>query len=255
MFGCYNNYASNVCTVKQYGDHILKVTELATMRIPGLELENPKEKNYAPKNTVNDDKLDCNLSRARSTIRELILCNSWDYFCTLTLCKEKYNRYDLNTFQHELSAFLHNYNRRCTENEKVRYLLIPEMHKDGAWHMHGFLTGIRPSDIYLNDKGYLGWRSYENRFGFINFSKIIDSDKTASYATKYITKDSAKNVSALGAHLYYASKGLKRSVELHRGRIQLHNCDWDYIHPDGFCRTKTFDMRYSDYDSCIEVLE
>ncbi len=250
MLGSYNNYRESVASVKQLGDHILKVTEVSYCRIEGLELATPRK--FRSKNSVNDSKLDSNRARAISTVRELVLCNPWEYFCTLTVSPEHYDRHNLKAYQKDLSEFLHTYNRSCAEAEKVKYLLIPEMHKDGAWHMHGFLSGIKPSDLYVNPYGYLGWKSYEKRFGYISFSKIRDIDRTANYATKYISKDASKNVADLGAHLYYASKNLKRADLVYRGRINLH-CDWDYIHPDGFCKVKTFDMRTDDYDSFIEV--
>ena len=252
MLGAYNNYREKIASAKLLGDHILKVTEVSYCPIKGLELETPHNRN--PKNSVNDFKLENNRSRALSTIRELALCNPWEYFCTLTISPEHYDRYNLKEYQKNLSEFIHSYNRNCNECEKVKYLLIPEMHKDGAWHMHGFLSGIKKKDLYINDNGYLGWTSYEKRFGFISFSKIRDIDRAANYITKYISKDAAKNVTALGAHLYYASKNLNRASTLYKGRINLH-CDWDYVHPDGYCKIKIFDMRKDDYDSYIEVTD
>lgn len=127
------------------------------------------------------------------------------------------------------------------------------MHKDGAWHMHGFLNGIRDKDIYINDNGYLSWLPYEKKFGYISMSPIKDIDRAASYMLKYISKDIGKGVTDLGAHLYYASQGLKRAELLYRGHAQLH-CKWDWEHPDGYCKIKTFDTRIDDISEYIEVL-
>ena len=57
-------------------------------------------------------------------------------------------------------------------------------------------------------------------------------------------------VSELGAHLYYVSKGLDRPDLLFRGRAQL-TCEWDYEHPDHYCRIKTFDSRFENYEDYI----
>ena len=92
----------------------------------------------------NPEKLANNISRARSTIYELALCNEWQFFCTLTLDKEKYDRYDLKKFHKDLTQHIRDMNKKY--KTKINFLLIPEQHKDGAWHMHGFLSGL-PDDL------------------------------------------------------------------------------------------------------------
>jgi len=71
---------------------------------------------------------------------------------------------------------------------------------------------------------------------------------------KYLTKDSAKNISELGMHMYYSSKNLKTSELLFRGKLILH-CEWGYETPDGFCRIKDFDSRYQNYKDYVEELK
>lgn len=126
------------------------------------------------------------------------------------------------------------------------------MHKDNAWHMHGFLKGIRKRDIYINQNGFLSWNRYEEKFGFISFAPIRDIEKSSNYILKYMTKDTSRNVSELGNHLYYSSKGLKLAELIYRGKLEL-NCEWDYEHPDGYCRIKYFDDRVDDLAEYIRV--
>lgn len=242
-------YEDNVLSVKQYGEHIVKVSMLSKCRISGIEDE---PKNYVEKNTVNTEKLVNNLARAKSKVRELILCNDWDFWCTFTISPEKYDRYNLKAYFMDFAEFIHNTNKRRTE--KVKYLFIPEMHQDNAWHIHGFIANLQDKDITVNQNGYLTWTEYDKRFGYMSMSKIQDKEKCSSYALKYMTKDSSKNVSELGAHLYYASQKLKVATQLYKGQGNLH-CDWDWVHPDGYCRVKTFDTRYTDIEEFIEVLE
>lgn len=240
-------YDNDVTIVKQLGDSRLKVINMSTCRVSGLEQDKFVE--YSKKNTVNTEKLSNNIVRAKTRINELALCNHWTYFLTLTINPQKYNRYDLKAYYRDLSEFLHNFNRRRADDKKVKYILIPELHKDGAWHMHGLIYGLQDTDLYINDNGYLGWKPYESKFGFISLDKVRDKDKVSSYITKYITKEMDKNVTELGGHLYYTSKGLKSAEELYRGKAELL-CDWDYEHPDGYCRIKTFDLdtdNYTDY--------
>lgn len=212
--------------------NIVRVCNLSAVRKGGLECGVHTEKC-----SVNDEKIRCNLSRAKSKVREYVLCNDWDYFCTLTLSPERYDRHNLKKYIHDLSRFIQNYNRYCSDDEKVRYLFIPEMHKDGSWHLHGFIRGIRERDMYINSNGYTSWTQYDEKFGYLSFSKIADKGNCSKYALKYITKDSAKSVTELGNHIYYCSKGLNTSELLYRGKAELL-CEWDYETEDGYCRIK-----------------
>lgn len=244
-------YDHDIFTVKQYGEHMTKLSYLSAVRKPGYVAVG---KDSSKKGSVNTEKLACNILRAKSKVREYGFCNDWDFFCTFTLSPEKYDRHNLQKFQKDFSEFLHNYNRRCKEDEKVAYLLVPEMHKDGSWHMHGLIKGIRQKDLYVNKYGYLTWKQYEDRFGFISMDKIKDHEKVVIYLTKYITKEMSGTVRELGAHLYYASKGLATSLELYRGKASFHGT-WDWEHPEGYCKIKTFDDRKGeDISECLELI-
>lgn len=254
ILGRYEAYEHNVMIVKQLGEDKLKVVMLSSCRMSGYELENSKEVNYQPKNSVNDEKLANNISRAKTKVNELALCNPWSYFVTLTIDQNKYDRYNLKTYHKDLSEFLHNYNRRRLADNKIKYILIPEMHKDGAWHMHGLIQGLTDADLYINSNGYRGWKAYEDKFGFISIDSVKDKNKVSSYITKYITKDMNKNVRELGGHMYYSSKGLQTAEELYRGKGELL-CPWDYEQPDGYCKVKMFDLNTDNYTDYLKLGE
>lgn len=82
-------------TVRQYGDNTAKIIWHKSLRDSGWESERPSKK----KGSVNNGKLENNLCRAKSTVRELALCNDWDYWCTFTLAPDKHNRYDLESYK------------------------------------------------------------------------------------------------------------------------------------------------------------
>ena len=102
--------------------------------------------------------------------------------------------------------FFDNYRQR--KSPGFRYLLVPEQHKDGAFHFHGLFMGIAPSDLVINEYGYLDFVPYRDKFGFCSLSRIQDFYACANYITKYISKDMFQNIPAPGTHLYFASKGL-----------------------------------------------
>lgn len=240
-------YKHDVFIVKKYGD-IVRITYMRTLRESGWEDSRKGNK----KSSVNSKKLGENITRARAKVREYALCNDWDWWCTFTLDKNLIDRYDLDGYKKKFSAFINDYNKRCPEEYKVKYLLVPEKHKDGAWHMHGFIKGIRPNDLVVNDNGYLTWKQYARKFGYISMDKIKDSKKASSYILKYITKDLSNSVSDLGKHLYYASRGLATGTEIFRGSAVFHG-NWDWEHEEGYCKVKSFDSTKFDLSEFLGI--
>lgn len=242
-------YDSNVFCVKKYGQNTVKIIQMESCRKSGFEEITTTTK----KGTKNTEKLSNNITRAKTNIREYALCNDWDFWCTFTINPQKYDRYHLDEYIKHFTKFIQNYNRR--REEHIKYLFIPERHKDGAWHIHGFISGIEEKDIYTNKYGYFTWKQYEEKFGFISMTKLDkDIDKLASYCLKYMSKDLEKSVQDLNAHLYYCSKGLKKAEVLYKGHAILHS-DWDWIHPEGFCKIKTIDLRGVDLSEILEITD
>ena len=177
----------------------------------------------------NEGKLANNISRARSRIFEYAMCNDFEYFVTLTLNAEKKDRFDLQTFSKDFAQFVRNHRKQY--NSSVQYLLIPETHKDGAYHMHGFLKGIPPEQLRLfttseklplyilkklkNNQPVYDWSEYAERFGHIVLDPIQDKERCAKYMTKYVSECMAETVTELGAHVYYASRGLDTSETIY----------------------------------------
>lgn len=126
-------------------------------------------------------------------------------------------------------------------------MFIPELHKDGAWHMHSVISGIPDSLLSpfiagihprkLVDNGFLNWPGYSEKFGFCSLAPIRDPIAVGFYVTKYISKDMASAVSDFGAHTYYCSIGLARALPM--GYVYGRFVALDrYIVNDGqFCGT------------------
>ncbi len=123
--------------------------------------------------------------RAKRSVLELGLCNEWKYFCTFTLDPQKYNRYNLKAWYKDFSQFIRD--QRKKYHVSLKYLLVPEMHVDGAWHMHGLLSDAPPLVSFrdracrgeklpdrLRNSEYCSWADYECRFGFNSLSRVID---------------------------------------------------------------------------------
>lgn len=247
MQGSTHLYDNDVFIVKRMGG-VLRVMWLASCRASGLVDDEP-----AKKTLVNDAKLSNNLSRAKNSLLELAMCNPWDYFATLTIDPAKYDRFELGQIKKDIAAYLHNKNRRLSMDQQIRYLLVPEQHADGAWHFHGFFHNIPTSELCVNENGYLDWYAFRDRFGYISLDKVRDQNRAASYVTKYITKDLQKNVSELGQHLYYASKGLSRATTIFKGQACLRDgFGWQYEHPDGYCKILSLPADLFSLDDVIK---
>lgn len=177
------------------------------------------------KNTADDVRFSQSLSRSRARVFELAMCNEFPFFCTFTQDEKMRDRFDLNDFRKDFTMLIRNLNRNRADEEKIRYILIPEKHKNGAWHMHGLLSGLtaenlRPFKVteriperikkqIRNGKPVYDWTAYRKRFGYFTCTKVENPTACAKYVTKYITKDLSLSVRESGAHLYFASQGLK----------------------------------------------
>lgn len=165
------------------------------------------------------------LSRSKSRVFELAMCNEFTHFCTFTQDEKKRDRFDLKEFRKDFAMLVRNLNRGRDENAKIKYLLIPEQHKDGAWHMHGLLMGLTTEDlreftlaerlperirkqIAKGVKVY-DWTRYRRAFGYFTCTEVQSGVGCAKYITKYISKDLQKTVCESGEHLFFASQGLK----------------------------------------------
>lgn len=169
-----------------------------------------------------EGKLSNNLSRARSVVFQLCVCNDWDWFFTGTLDRRKFDRFSLDGFRKSLAQWIRNLNKKSGFD--VKYVLVPEKHKDGAWHMHGLLRGIPSSELSrfvhgvhperLVDGDYWNWQRYSDKFGFCSLGAVRDPVACSFYLQKYLTKDMSRTSSDYGRHLHFASHRLRRAVPM-----------------------------------------
>lgn len=92
------------------------------------------EKRERPKGETED--IERSMRRARARVRRLALANEFRWFVTLTLDQTRVDRYDPAEVVRKLSQWCSNQVKR----KGLRYILVPERHKDGALHFHGFFS-------------------------------------------------------------------------------------------------------------------
>ena len=151
------------------------------------------------------------MRRARAKLRRLALANQFAYFVTLTLDPAKIDRYDGASVTKALSQWCDNMVRR----HGLRYILVPERHKDGAFHFHGFMAG---DGLKAVDSGHeIGGRTAYNlpqwRLGFSTAQPLFGEYAAAvAYCCKYIGKQEGER--PLG-RWYYSGGDLREPEKLY----------------------------------------
>lgn len=201
VYVCVESYPAN--------DKILYRISLNTAR----ELKKTDSDNDTVKTRLEES-----LIRTKRKLFECAACNDFTHFCTFTFAD---NRYDYQECKRKLTKFFNNYKNR--KSSDFIYCVVPEQHKDGAFHFHGFVGGVAdftvpdtikkrmPDGSYAdvpNTPGYLSWPSYN--LGWFNASPLRDHYATAKYVSKYITKEIIEQSDAfpVGCQLLLHSQGL-----------------------------------------------
>lgn len=257
--GVFQFPADRVCTPLQphdiwnaydYGGGVLKVVYIkrSPKRKNAADCENERDttKHYKSTSLKSDDeRFSQSISRSKARIFELAMCNEFNFFCTFTQDEKLRDRFNLTKFRKDFAMLIRNLNRSRAEGEKIKYLLIPEQHKNGAWHMHGLLKGLTASDLrefrlseniperikkqIRNGKKVYDWTRYRRAFGYFTCTDIENTTACSKYITKYISKDLQKTVREGGEHLFFASQGLNGRRVLTKNSFEP--CpfdDWDF---------------------------
>lgn len=166
------------------------------------------------------------MRRARSQLRDLALSNRFKWFVTLTLDAERIDRYDDKQIIKRLNVWLDNAVRR----NSLSYILVPEHHKDGAVHFHGFFTDAVPvvdsgtvippeggkprkprskaqRQEWLENGGHVVYNL--PRWGY-GFSTAIELYGEYSAAVGYVCKYIGKEADKIGGRWYYHGGKLAR---------------------------------------------
>lgn len=210
---------------------------------PAQNKEDPKDQNQG--------NLERTMRRARAQVRDLALCTPFRYFVTLTLDRAKVNRYDMAAITRKLNRWLDNQVRR----KGLVYVLVPERHKDGAIHFHGFFNEAldvvdsgtithkslrkprKPRNAaqrtqWLQDGGQVVYNLPGWTLGFTTAIQLHgDYRKAVSYVCKYIGKDGTK----IGGRWYYSGGKL--------GRPQVDYLDADFRELEKDARAYRFDLK------------
>lgn len=165
--------------------------------------------------------------RAKNALFDLIACNQWDYFITLTLSPNEIDRNDYQAIIKKLNTYLDNRVRR----NGLKYIGVPELHKNGGFHFHFLVNDVLPlgdsgtvkrpdcsRPVKLSTALRLGYNRADLKTVYnisdwgLGFTTAIhtygEPSALANYVGKYITKSDKK----IGGRWYYSGGKLLKPV-------------------------------------------
>lgn len=166
----------------------------------------PKKKDFS----ITRDYATESISRSKRKIYEFGICNDWTHFLTMTFNSKKIDRHNLKEVKSKFIKYLKNYSR--IDND-FKYLVIPELHKNGALHFHGLVSFGDKSTKYLKrfKNNIFNHKLFTEKFGFNRFIEIVEkSFKVISYIVKYVSKD----VGRIFRNYYFHSQNLKLPLKI-----------------------------------------
>lgn len=165
------------------------------------------KKDNTKSNSPNDEQNEWrSATRTKQMIYQYARCGIWEWFITLTL-SNNVDRYNYDECNKLVRQWLNNQKKRFAPD--LKYLIVPEQHKDGAWHFHGLLanTGsMKFVDSGHKDKGDIIYNMTAYKYGFTTATKVKDVERVSNYIGKYITKSLCDQTK--GKNRYFVSKNM-----------------------------------------------
>lgn len=212
MDGAYNfriiQYANGSVEIRKYSSPVNAIYTGETTIEPVYKKPNKREsqKEYNPFTDEmerlptfeeSDRSARNSLNRTKQNIYKYSRQANWEYFIILTFDGAKVDRYDFDACMKKANKWFDHQKSRYASD--LKYLFVPEQHKNGAWHIHGVICDI--GEMKLTDSGRvaIGKKSYIRtsknanyptiynlsgwRFGYSTATKVKDKHKVASYIT------------------------------------------------------------------------
>jgi hypothetical protein len=234
------------------------------------------------------------MNRSKRFIYDYGRCNVWEWFFTFTFEPlDGFNKFNYSDCQKKISKWFGNVKKRYCPD--IKYLIVPEMHKSGAWHFHALVSNCdsltfvvaKNNQRYLKDKNgcyvlnekgqrvpnkYFGddlrtrypdgdfiYNIKEFNSGFSTATRVTDTFKSVSYLVKYITKDLCDIT--FGKRRYIPSLNLDLPETVlslcSPGQLQsiLHKIEYIYNVKLSIDCIKTYRVDVENYNNVISVFE
>lgn len=195
------------------GKHVITTTDF--MIKTGFERvvkKTPQKPSESIDNDTAHENKTRSLRRSMQAIYDIVYSWEWEWFVTITFDKQKVNRYNYDQVLKKITKQLDNIKQRRCPN--LVYIIVPEPHKDGAWHFHGLFTNTEGMDIIkteFKDKQRRRVYNVEDlTLGFTTATKVTDTLRAATYVTKYVSKAIEEGHLEEGRQRFMATKNASR---------------------------------------------
>ena len=186
--------SSVISKVVIYNEDLAKIKRYRLLMSDNSPFNRPKNEK---KLTAND-----RMRNTKKRLKDMILCNDFEHFFTLTIDSNKCSRVDIE----DSWSIIKGHFKQCKKaNKDFKYIIVAEYHGDNqSIHYHGVMYGY-PFPISGTSISF-----FNSHLGFSNISKIKDKQRVSSYILKYITKDMVP----IGGCYYSSSRNMRRPVVL-----------------------------------------
>lgn len=173
------------------------------------------------------------IARTRRELTDLVECNDFDKFGTLTFDPKKHPK--CNDREYATKKVIQWLNNQQKLHGAFNYILNIEQQDNGNYHFHALLGGFTGKYHATNVRGVGEARrqcyklnSWEKTNGFADMEDISDKVRLANYLLKYITKDMTSTLVVKGKKRYYASKNLMRPEKAYNQELSELVASGDY---------------------------
>jgi len=200
------------------------------------------------------------LKRAKDKVFDIAFSNEWSYFLTITFNGSEYDFSNADFVKKKLRRWLENQVKR----KDMKYLLIPERHKNGGIHCHALIndcfdvvdsgtrlvTGYnKPVTLKTIEEKNLHVRNVvynipEWKYGFSTAIPVENNSAAlAFYITKYITKGNNK----IFGKYYWSSRNCNRDPQ-----IIYSNTDFNSVSKSAI--TKPYTSNQYKYNTNVNII-
>lgn len=168
--------------------------------------EEPEAEEAGPR----EEDIKRSMRRAKSRVRRLALSNDFRWFVTLTLSPDKVDRYDAAQVVRKLSTWCSNQVKR----RGLQYILVPERHKDGALHFHGFFNDVLEA-VASGHRDKQGHMIYNLPGWTLGFTAAIEVYGDYAGAVAYVCKYIGKQGDKPAGRWYYSGGDLREPTAIY----------------------------------------
>lgn len=174
---------------------LLQIKQLGQVSFDSLETEERLmkefERKYAPKmeNAIRS------MVRSKQQLMDILKCNDFDFFVTLTSDKTKLDRLDDTATRKAFRLWAKNMKKHYPN---MWYVAVEEYHKKGGLHYHILIGGVTAQQLGLVDsgktvrkgrcKGQPIFNATKWQNGYSTVTKVLDKIAVKYYLSKYLTK-------------------------------------------------------------------